>query len=60
MVAEFASERAHERQTTTAVHSSFEDGTGTTVLGYDSPPVASSHLSNEEYKRSSEPNPDLP
>jgi len=60
IVAEFAREHAPREQPTTSTHSSFEDGTGTATLGYDSPPVASSHISNEEYKRASEPNPDMP
>lgn len=60
IVAEFAREHAARERPTTSTHSSFEDGTGTATLGYDSPPVASSHLSNEEYKRSSAPHPDLP
>jgi protease I len=60
IVAEFVREPVAREQPTTSTHSSFEDGTGTSTLGYDSPPVASSHISNEEYKRASEPNPDLP
>jgi protease I len=60
IVAEFAREPVAREQPTTSTHSSFEDGTGTATLGYDSPPVASSHISNEEYKRASEPNPDMP
>jgi protease I len=60
IIHEFAREHAAERRATTSTHASFEDGSGTATLGYDSPPVASSHLSNEEYKHASEPNPDLP
>jgi protease I len=56
MVEEFARERKPERQTSTAPHESFADGAGKKAVGYDSPPTASSHLSNEEYRRSPEPN----
>lgn len=40
---------------TTAEHESFMDGAGTSSLGYDSPPSESSHISNEEYHRTPEP-----
>jgi protease I len=56
MVAEFARERQVGRTTSTAPHESFGDGTGQGALGYDSPPAESSHITNEEYRKSPEPN----
>lgn len=54
MVAEFAREHEPARQRTNAPNASFADSRGGAAVGYDSPPVESSRLSNEEYRRSPE------
>lgn len=55
MVTAFAAEPQQVRTASSAPHASFEDGTGAGTLGYDSPPVESIRLGNEEYRLSPEP-----
>lgn len=54
LVEEFARERSHH-QLSDSAHGSFAESAGQGALGYDSPPVESSRLTNDEYRRSPEP-----
>jgi protease I len=55
LVEEFAREEQSHQQRSAAGRNSFAEGAGENALGYDSPPVESSRLSNDEYRHSPEP-----
>jgi protease I len=56
LVEEFAREEPSHQQVSNAARNSFAEGAGAKAIGYDSPPAESSRLTNEEYRRSPEPN----